>query len=309
MPTRSRKLSSKGGKNKTRKNKKYIMKPTCSPAKKKTAHSKTCYTANALEKMRNLWNAKHPDDKITSNEPNIIWSELRNRFAGVCDSEKCWLRQKFAAHKLGTEITSYTFAPDAPKKWSANPNEWLTSSDISAVMKHFEKAYPYFAFIGPSPIDFDTHLMYGDCVWEELCRFDLAKMLKKRKKVIGIIFNTDPHNSDGEHWISLIIDTMKKTPYIFFFDSNGDPAPKEINVFADRVIEQAKKIDINLKYYQNHPKEHQFEDSECGIYSIYMITQILTDSKNYHYFMKHSIPDAEMEKFRHVYFDHSDNIS
>ena len=34
---------------------------------------------------------------------------------------------------------NYTFAPDAPNTWKSNPNEWLTSSDLSAVMKHFEK--------------------------------------------------------------------------------------------------------------------------------------------------------------------------
>ena len=40
-------------------------------------------------------------------------------------------------------------------------------------MKLYEEKYPYFAFIGPSPIDFDKKLIGGDCVWEELCNFNL----------------------------------------------------------------------------------------------------------------------------------------
>ena len=295
--------------NKTKKNY-HKMKPTCSPSAQKTAHKDTCYTTEALYKMKNLWNARHKDDKITSNDNHVIWRSLRDRFAGVCDTEKCWMRQKFAEGKLSSDITSYTFAPPAPSSWKNKPNEWLTSTDINAVMKHFEKAYPNFAFIGPSPIDFDKHLMYGDCVWEELCRFDLKKMLKKRKKMIGVVFNTDPHTEDGEHWVSLFINMQAKpNPYVFYFDSNGDPVKDEIMVFANRVIEQGEQLNYDIKFYQNHPKEHQMEDSECGVYSLYMISEILTGRKNYRYFLDHSISDAEMEKFRHVYFDHSNNIN
>ncbi|MAV57191.1 MAG: hypothetical protein CMI79_06710 [Candidatus Pelagibacter sp.] len=308
MPGKTAKIKKHSG-NKTKKVHQK-MKPTCSPAKSKSAHKDTCYTSEALQKMKNLWNARHKHDKITTNDNHKIWQALRDRFTGVCDTEKCWMRQKFAANKLGPEITSYTFAPNAPLSWKNNPNEWLNSLDIIAVMKHFEKAYPRFAFIGPSPIDFDTHLMYGDCVWEELCRFDLKNMLRKRKKIIGVIFNTDPHTKDGEHWVSLIINMQSKPhPYIFYFDSNGDPVKDEIMIFANRVIKQGENLGYDIKFYQNHPKEHQMEDSECGVYSLYMITQILSGEKTYRYFIDHSISDAEMEKFRHVYFDHSNNIS
>ena len=308
MPDKTSKIK-KGGKNKTKKVY-HKMKPTCSPAASKGAHKNTCYTTEALQKMKNLWNARHKGDKITTNDNQKIWQSLRDRFAGVCDTEKCWMRQKFAANKLGSEITSYTFAPNAPLSWKNNPKEWLNSLDITAVMRHFEKAYPRFAFIGPSPIDFDTHLMYGDCVWEELCRFDLKNMLRKRKKIIGVIFNTDPHTKDGEHWVSLIINMQSKPhPYIFYFDSNGDPVKDEIMIFANRVIEQGENAGYDIKFYQNHPKEHQMGDSECGVYSLYMITQILSEEKTYRYFIDHSISDAEMEKFRHVYFDYSNNIS
>ena len=44
---------------------------------------------------------------------------------------------------------------------------------------------------------------------------DSDKSLNK----IGIIFNTDPHNKSGSHWISLFIDVKKKI--ICFFDSVG----------------------------------------------------------------------------------------
>ena len=49
-------------------------------------------------------------------------------------------------------------------------------------MKQYEKVYPCFEFMGPSPIDFDKRKMYGECVWEELCHFNLEDQIKKKKK-------------------------------------------------------------------------------------------------------------------------------
>ena len=80
-----------------------------------------------------------------------------------------------------------------------------------------------FAFIGPSPIDFDKKLSYDDCVWDDLCKFKLEKHIKQGKNKIGFIFNLDPHYKGGSHWISTFIDLRKK--FIFFIDSTGDKMP------------------------------------------------------------------------------------
>ncbi len=293
-------------KRKRNNNSKRTIKATCSPANPGKKKDYTCYTSEHLEKFKHLWNARHADDKIIYTDPTKIWESLRKRFSGVCDTEKCWMRQLFVAGNLSYDITKYTFAPDAPKTWRNNPTEWLTSTDIINVMKHFENSFNDYVFIGPSPIDFDKQLMYGDCVWEELCKFDLKKMLSKRKKKIGIIFNTDPHTKDGEHWVSMFIDmTATPHPFVFYFDSNGDPVIDEIKVFVDRIIEQGAKMDKTIKFYQNHPKEHQKGDTECGIYCLYMITELLSGRKKYNFFLENTITDKEMEQFRHVYFDHS----
>lgn len=106
-----------------------------------------------------------------------------------------------------------SFAPVSPPEWKKNPHEWLSSIDINDVMKQYEKAYNSFDFIGPSPIDFDTRKMYGECVWDELCNFNLKEQIKNGKTKIGIIFNTDPHNKSGQHWISMFINIKKKRKY------------------------------------------------------------------------------------------------
>ena len=274
----------------------------CSPALNKT-NDFTCYSDNALETMKTLWNTKHAGDIITATDPLNIWESLREKFANVCDSEKCWMRQHFAKGELGRDVSQYTFAPDAPKSWSSNPRDWLSSIDISNVMKHFEKYYMQFSFIGPSPIDFDTLSVDGKCVWSELCNFNLTKMLAKRKTKIGIIFNTDIHTGSGEHWVSMFIDlTAKPHPYIFYFDSAGDTIIDEINVLVGRVIKQSNDIGLNIQFYEN-TMAHQKGTSECGMYSLYLIIELLTGKKDYSYFLKNRVPDKSMIEFRNIYFN------
>ena len=222
----------------------------------------------------------------------------------VCNKESCWLKQKFVDGKLDKELTN-SFAPVSPKEWKKNPNEWLSSTDILDVMKQYERAYKCFDFIGPSPIDFDTKKIYGECVWEELCHFNLEDEIKNGKFKIGVIFNTDPHNKPGSHWISLFINIKKGT--IFFFDSAGDKIPKKIMNLVTRVMKQGKNLDepINFKFDQNYPVEHQYSDTECGIYSLYFIAHMLEDKINAHYLKTHILKDKYMEKFRKVYFNAS----
>lgn len=277
---------------------KGFKKANCAPSVENKDY--TCYSDSALFKMKNLWNARHPDSKIQSESSHEIWSQLKSNMSDVCDIESCWLKQQFIEHDVDKELSSYTFTPKSPKSWTKNPTEWLSSVDIENVMKQYEKTYKCFDFLGPSPIDFDTRVMYGKCVWDELCNFDLNKHINNGKNKIGIIFNTDPHYKSGSHWISLFINIKKR--FIFFFDSNGDPAPNEIVVLCNRIIKQAKDIGIDLHFNQNAPLEHQYENTECGMYSLYFIISLMMDTRDPTYFMKHRITDNMMKQMRYKFF-------
>lgn len=283
---------------KSRKSKKAI-KDVCSPATPIKDQKFSCYTSESLERLRELWNKRHPDAKIKSNEPKKIWQSLRENMSNVCEKESCWLRQNFAKHDLTKELSHYTFAPQAPKEWKKNINEWLSSIDIDKVMRQYEKSYPSFAFLGPSPIDFDSLKLYGECVWEELCNFNLRNMMAKNKKKIGIVFNLDEHWKDGSHWTSMFIDVPSEQ--ICYFDSGGEKAPIEVLKFKDRVISQGKGSGLNFKFEENYPFEHQMKDTECGIYCLYFISQMIKNP-NFKPFKGKRIPDKEMEKYRRIFF-------
>lgn len=282
----------------TKKFKKYN-KLNCSPKKFKLGF--TCYTPNGLHKLKHHWNIRHPDVLITSNDLREIWSTLKYNMEHVCSTEKCWLNQKFMQNKLNPELKHYTFAPNSPIKWKKNPNEWLNSLDLSRVMKQHEASHPHFRFIGPSPIDFDTKLDHGECVWNELCNFNLENHIKNNKTKIGIIFNTDPHHLGGAHWVCLFIDIDKE--YIFYFDSNNDYTPREINVLAKRIIEQGQRHPLNLNFnYLKNKIQHQKTTSECGMYVLYVIIQLLSGNMTPHDFTNR-IEDARVFALRKKYFN------
>jgi hypothetical protein len=274
----------------------------CSPKDKKDYNNFTCYTNESLYKLRDQWNKRHSDKLIKTNDPKEIHNKLTFYLSNVCKTESCWLKQNKDFGKISEDIQE-SFAPVSPAEWKKNPNEWLSSLDIIKVMKQYEKAYKCFEFIGPSPIDFDTKKIYGECVWEELCNFNLEDQIKHRKTKIGIIFNTDPHNKSGEHWISMFINIKKGK--IFFFDSVGRRAPNEIMKFVEKVKTQGNKLHpkINFVYDENHPVEHQYGNTECGIYSIFFIVHMLEDKFTADYLKTHVLKDKYMEKFRKVYYN------
>jgi len=281
-----------------------LTKVNCSPKPKDEINDFSCYTNKSLYKLRDLWNARHPDAKIKSNSPKEIHDQISKHLSNVCKKESCWLKQKALFGQVDSDVAD-SFAPESPPEWKKNPTTWLSSMDIIKVMKQYEKAYKCFDFIGPSPIDFDTKMLYGECVWDELCHFSIKDQIKRGKTKIGIIFNTDPHNKGGEHWISMFINIKKSK--IFFFDSTGEKPPKEIMVLVDRIIDEGKSMTpkINFIFDSNEGIEHQYGNTECGIYSLFFIVHMLEDKMTEDYLKTHILKDKYMQQFRHVYFNDS----
>jgi hypothetical protein len=281
---------------------KNTKKVNCSPKPNNEINNFTCYTNRSLIKLRDMWNARHPDSKINSNLPKEIHKLLSEKLMNTCNKESCWLKQKADFGNVSNELVE-SFAPLSPPEWKINPTEWLSSDDIMKVMKQYEKAYKCFDFIGPTPIDFDKRKLYGECVWDELCNFSLKQQIQDGKTKIGIIFNTDTHDKPGQHWISMFINIKKKN--IFFFDSTGDKPPKEIITFVKRLKEQGLNLKpkINFKYDSNEGIEHQYGNTECGVYSLYFIVHMLEDKTTEHYLKTHILKDEYINKFRNIYFN------
>lgn len=260
----------------------------------------SCFDDNTLKTMRQMWNKRHPDMKIVSRNRPTILKKLRGFLEHSCNNEQCWIDETFTNTGQKRKMKNELFAPNAPKSWKRNINEWLSSVDITNVMKQYEELYPNFMFIGPSPIDFNER-MYNSCVWPELCKLNIRKLYNKGITKIGMIFNTDPHYKSGSHWIALFLDMEHKN--VLFFDSNGNVIPPELKQLVQNIQKQGMKMGIKIEYDSNEGFKHQMENTECGMYSISFIISILENKHNIKYFKKNRIPDKEVEKLRYEYFN------
>lgn len=260
-------------KNKTIKNKRI-----CSPAVKYKGviNDSSCLTPNILILIKNEYNKLKPNNKIISKTLKGIWLELQKKLNCNCESsfDDCWYN-KIKNIELRDKISKYIFAPTHPKSWNKNPNEWLSNFDILKVLKQYENTYTNFKFFEPTTIDFDFKLSQNKCVSNEICNIDIQQFIKNGKINFGFIFNLDNHNGSGTHWVSFYVSF--KDNIAFFFDSVGENIPIEIKRLKNRIIEQINKIySINIKFYQNAPFNHQQGNNECGMYSLYFITTMLT---------------------------------
>jgi len=120
--------------------------------------------------------------------------------------------------------------------------------------------------------------------------------------MIGIIFNTDPHNKGGAHWISMFINLKKNKMY--YFDSVGDPVPDEIEVLVQRIQNEGIKLKRDITYEDSEGIGHQRKNTECGIYSLYFIVKML-EGANFNDFNSTSklIHDDEITKYRKIFFN------
>ena len=290
--------------------KKRTYKMVCNPASlEDPAHNTTCYTKSILIKIKDAYNKQHPEKRIQSNHPKQVVKELKTRLLPKCKKEDCWLNllPKEQRDVLDKEV----FAPDQPKEWADNPDEWLSNYDMINVLQQYEKSYPNFRFLGPTPIDFDTKMSNGKCVWEDICHFQLEKQKDKGVTDIAFIFNLDEHDKSGSHWTSMYLSIPHKT--LFYFDSALNDMPKEVQVLVDRITAQAKEIGVPLKFQKN-VRQHQYGNSECGMYALFFIITLLTGkcgglekpisfSKAINMFKCRQIQDKHVFEFRNKYFN------
>jgi hypothetical protein len=289
----------------------------CSPAVKgKTPVAESCFTPDVLEQIKEAYNKHHETSPIHTTDPKHIWTELKNKLS-TCQKEDCWLDE---IKDAGTreKLDEYIFAPDKPKEWEKNKSTWLSNYDIFEVLRQYQISHKHFKVIGPTPIDFDSRPkdMNEQCVWEELCNFSLERQLQQKKTKLGIVFNLDKHDQGGSHWVSMFVDIDNR--FIFYFDSAGEKIKPEIDELQMRIRKQAKDAGISLKFYENHPFEHQMGENECGMYSLFFIITMLTGQiedpgkptkifKNHNaiirMFKKQQILDRYMNKYRNIFFN------
>jgi hypothetical protein len=298
----------------------------CAPSKKYTNGS--CFTLDSLKKIADSYNKRNKQSIDTTLPKEKLVEELETKLSDKCSEQTCWLRLDIVKQLDNEDIESNTFRPKGPSK----KYEWLSTTHIDNVVQQYQSVHKDFLFLGAVPYDFDDLPVLG------ISDLNFATLESQGKHKIGIVFNLDEHYKEGSHWVALF--TNLKKNQVYFFDSLGRKPLKRIRKFINRitkylyykkynsklpindVVEKIKKIKSipenkinNLiksnEYIKNllgggfdiryNNIQHQFENSECGVYSINFIIR-LVENETFDSIINDITKDDKMNANRKIYF-------
>lgn len=302
----------------TKNNKENIGDTRCAPNNK--FEDGSCFTLDALKKIVIAFNSqdKNKNNKIPiSNDKHELLDQLTKKLS---DCQSCWLRMELVKNINDDDINN-TFRPDGPK----GQYDWLSTTDINDVIEQYQEKYQDFVFLGAVPYDFMELKVLG------IKDINFNELEKDGKTKIGLVINLDEHNQNGSHWVALFADLKKKQ--VYFFDSVGDKPGKKIKWFINILVNHMYKKNnnesiqvggiiglinklkggkknkyakllnqkltgIDIRYNQ---KQHQFRDSECGIYSINFVVR-LAGGETFEQITNNITKDNKMNECRETYF-------
>jgi len=233
-------------------------------------------------------------------------TEIRSRISTTnsrcnSDDEHCLLdaMQEFTANDRELLRKKY-LRPRRPAAWLKDPDQWMDNFNISDVMEQYQTAYPWFKFVGVFPIDFSIQDPYAQsvrkCLQPEICNLRILEERAKGTKALGFVFNLDPHNKSGSHWVALYCWIGEGEHWCAYFDSYGYDVPRFIAI----LMRWLKSQDPQMKLMYN-ARRFQYGGSECGMFSMYFLICML-NGIGFKEFCKDSVSDEFMLKLRKVLF-------
>jgi hypothetical protein len=110
----------------------------------------------------------------------------------------------------------------------------------------------------------------------------------------------DKHNQSGSHWVAAYADL--KRGHVYFYDSYATKPKPEIRKFMRRVAEFCKKgMGLRKVVVDVNKIQHQYGNSECGVYSINFIVRLLGGTE-FKKIENDKLSDNMVNKCRNVYF-------
>lgn len=283
----------------------YNAKEKCNPGNY-DAKNNTCFTSKQLIEMTGAYNRHITKKNIGGDEKGekaynyikiksdvkYLLKELLKRFEDICgNDEYCLTKQEFmneVVKEMRDEIKNETFRTKGPE----DSTDWLSNSDIEAMMKPYEKIFKEYEFLGAIPLNCDE---ISKCV---LYNFNFNKALKNGKTKFGAIFNHDRYGQPGSHWVSLYMDYDKGIAN--FYDSAGAPPIENIHNLINQFKEFCKKHNKKCEYRENK-KRYQLDKSECGVYSCNAQVREL-NNESFDDIVKNSLDFKQINSCRNIYF-------
>lgn len=180
-----------------------------------------CITRTALERIVENYNQLFPEDTIDSKQLNAdelylkVQQVMKEKFG--CEEEVCWVQS--VGNDMGTKQSLLQLLPPImPQSFRDNSKLWWNNRQIDEVMRRYTYSAPFY-WCGAVPLDFKQQRMIDVCLTREACAVDIRKVVDAGCCLIGVVFNLDPSDLPGSHWVCAAVDLRKGD--ICFFDSYG----------------------------------------------------------------------------------------
>ena len=263
----------------------YIINNKCAPANiENIAENGTCFPTNIILKLAKELNIDNNTNTFT------IVKNIEKELSNECSNHEC-LKKLSIFEKLNIDIENI-FRPNGPNKKYG----WLSTLHINDVLKQYEYKYTNFLFLGAVPYDFEDLKMLN------FYNINFNELKNNNKTKLGMVINLDEHYKNGSHWVGLYIDLLNYK--VYFFDSVGKPPRKRIKHFISKVKKYFNN-DLYSKYKKPQFKynniQHQFKNSECGVYSINFIIRLL-NGESFKSIINNRLNDDKINTCRKVYF-------
>lgn len=291
----------------------------CAPSKK--FKDKSCFSHTSLKKIADSYNKRYKTNISLDLSKKELVQELDKKFANQCDEQTCWLKLdvvralKDTNKEVYDDIKNHTFRPTGPQK----KHEWLSTTHINDVLNQYQNVHSDFLFLGAVPVDFQE-IPIG------INNLNFSELEKEGKSRIGMVINLDEHYKSGSHWVALYTDLIKNQ--IYYFDSVAKKPAKRIRRFVNKIlkylynknfksklplndiINDLRKNKFNNKHYKDFESkfdirynniQHQFKNSECGVYSINFIARLI-EGESFDQITQNITKDDKMNLNREIYF-------
>jgi hypothetical protein len=240
----------------------------CHPSVGETRHAEGCIPIDTLKKVAEKLG-------IPSDSEGNLRKQIEKSLKLKSPGENTFLETLPLSSSEKASLRKNYLRPPQPKQWLKDPDMWLDSTNISAVLNQYEVSHKNFEFMGPFPIDFGAPNPYKtsethteECLMNEICTLSVKDSIQKGITSIGIVYNLDPHYKSGSHWVANFIDLKKKQ--CIYFDSYGMKAPHQVEKFMKWLTTHDPEIKL---YYSSRRLQHK--NTECGMFSLYFIIRML----------------------------------
>jgi hypothetical protein len=276
----------------------------CAPANETTfATTGTCLTLPYVRFVAQMYNERHPNNKITvdSNKTTLL-RQLRKAI-GAHETE--WSRLGFLPNPVAKKLDSF-FRPLMPDKWKRNEYEWLETSNIESVMKQYEHRYKTFSFLGVHPIDFAAQRpLTKSCIAPPICQFSAKRAIIDKKTRVATVFNLDRHDQSGSHWVALFVglDPKRSMYGAYYYDSVGRAPPKEVRKLMKDIYNEMTytRVKRPFELLWNRARR-QYKNTECGVFVMHFVIKCLEGNQDFETITKSIGKDDEVHMLRKVFY-------